>query len=270
MGHSKHIFDLLLRLWPLYKLGLRLGCQPAIGTVLKPAFSTKIHQVTMLPVNEPIPQGEQTVLPYSMLQELAERASARFIMNECVCRTHEDCRSYPTDLGCLFLGEGAARIHPSLGRLCDTDEASQHIRRGLQAGLYPLIAHTVIDAFTLGIPYKRMLTVCFCCECCCVVQRGLRKGPATLLKAIQPLPGLKVVVGEECAACGECVDACPVGAISMNHHAAKISPECKGCGICLNTCPYGAITLEMDGNADIMAACRDQIRGYADISSSIK
>ncbi len=165
MGRSKRIVDILLSVWPLYKLGLWMGRQPGLATVLKPVFSTKIHQVTMLPVNEPIPQGEQTVLPYSLLQELAERASARFIMNECICRAHEGCQTYPTELGCLFLGEGAARIHPSLGRLCTVEEASQHIQRGLQAGLYPLIAHTVIDAITLGIPYKRMLTVCFCCEC---------------------------------------------------------------------------------------------------------
>jgi Pyruvate/2-oxoacid:ferredoxin oxidoreductase delta subunit len=267
IGRSKRTYDLLLDLWPVYKLGMWMGRQPGLGSLLSPAFSPKIHQVTMLPVNEPIAQGKQTVLPYALLDQLVERASARFIMNECVCRSQEHCQAHPIDLGCLFLGEGAARIHPSLGRLCDVDEARLHLQRGLQSGLYPLIAHTVLDAFTLGIPYRRMLTVCFCCECCCLVQRGLRKGPASLLKVVQPLPGLQVHVGEACAACGDCVGKCPVGAISMNHHGAEISRDCKGCGICLNACPTGAIQLSMDGAAGLEEAFIERIRGYADIFS---
>ncbi len=266
MGRSKRTYEFLLNLWPLYKLGLWMGHQPGIGSILSPAFSPKIHQVTMLPVNEPIPQGEQTVLPYTLLQGLVEHSSARFIMNECVCRSQEHCRSHPVDLGCLFLGDGAARIHPSLGRLCDVDEARVHLQRGMQSGLYPLVAHTVLDALTLGIPYKRMLTVCFCCECCCLVQRGLRRGPASLLKVVQALPGLQVRVDEGCSACGNCIEACPVGAISMNHSAAQISSVCKGCGICLKACPEGAIQLNMEGETDLIEAFTERIRGYADIS----
>ncbi|HSB64939.1 MAG TPA: 4Fe-4S binding protein [Anaerolineales bacterium] len=267
MGHSKRAYHLLLNLWPVYKLGIWVGRKPGIGSVLSPAFSSKIHQVTMLPVNEPITQGQQTVLPYTLLEELVLRASARFIMNECVCRQQENCQAHPIDLGCIYLGEGAARIHPTLGRSCDVDEARQHIQRGMQAGLYPLIAHTVLDAFNLGIPYRRMLTVCFCCECCCLVQRGLRKGPASLHKAILPLPGLRVLVDQDCSACGNCVDVCPVSAISLNSHRAEINGQCKGCGICLNACPSGAIKMEMDGKTDLWSAFNDRITGYADITS---
>lgn len=267
MGRSKRLYDLLLSLWPLYKLGLWVGRQPGVGSLVQPVFSSKIHQVTMIPVNEPITQGDHIVLPYSLLDELVERSSARFIMNECVCRQHETCHSYPVDLGCLFLGDGAARIHPTLGRLCEVDEAKGHLQRGLQAGLYPLIAHTIIDSITLGIPYKRMLTVCFCCECCCVVQRGMRKGPTSLLKAIQPLPGLKVTVGDGCTACGDCLNSCPVGAISLNHRGAEINGACKGCGICLNTCSYSAIQMEVDGKTDLLSGFIERMKGYAHTAS---
>ena len=265
MGRAKRTYDLLLNLWPVYKLGMWLGRQPGLSRVLSPAFSSKIHQVTMLPVNEPIPQGEQTVLPYTLLEQLVERASACFIMNECVCRSQEHCHSHPVDLGCLFLGEGAARIHPSLGRLCEVDEARQHLLRGMRSGLYPLIAHTVLDAFTLGIPFRRMLTVCFCCECCCLVQRGLRQGPASLQKVVQPLPGLQLRVGDECIACGDCVSACPVGAISMNHRAAEINGSCKGCGICLKACPNDAIQLIIKNENDLKQEFITRLNGYADI-----
>jgi len=267
MGNPKRIYDLLLSLWPLYKVGLWLGKQPGIGSLLDPIFSTKLHQVTMIPVNESINQGDQIVLPYLLLMQLVEQASTRFIMTECVCRSHENCRSHSVDLGCLFLGDGAAQIHPSMGKSCNVEEAKRHIQRGVEDGLYPLIAHTMIDAVTLGIPYKRMLTVCFCCECCCVVQRGMRRGPASLMQVVQRLPGLQVVVGNECEECGDCVEACPAGAISLNHRGAEISEGCKGCGICVNACPIGAIRMEMNGKMDILAGFSQRIESYADISA---
>jgi UDP-glucose 4-epimerase len=267
MGRSKRIYDLLLSLWPLYKVGLWMGKLPGIGSLLNPIFSSKIHQVTMIPVNETINQGDQIVLPYSLLMQLVEQASVRFIMTECVCRSHETCQSHPVDLGCLFLGDGAAQIHPSMGRLCDVEEANRHIQRGMQDGLYPLIAHTMIDAVTLGIPYKRMLTVCFCCECCCVVHRGMRRGPASLSQVVQRLPGLRLTVGSECEECGDCIEVCPVGAISLNHRGAEISEGCKGCGICVNACPYGAIMMEMEGKMDLLAGFNERMKGYADISA---
>jgi ferredoxin len=259
--------ELLLGLWPLYKLGLWMGKQPGIGSLLDPIFSSKIHQVTMIPVNEAIMQDDQIVLPQSLLMQLVEQASTRFIMTECVCRSHEHCQTHPIDLGCLFLGDGAAQIHPSMGRLCGIDEAKRHVQRGLEDGLYPLVAHTVIDALTLGISYMRMLTVCFCCECCCVVQHGLRTGPTSLLQVVQRLPGLSVIVGAECADCGYCVEACPVGAISLNYHRAEISDACKGCGMCVNTCPYGAIKIEISRESDLLAGFSARMKSYADISS---
>lgn len=243
-----------------------MGRQPGIGRILNPVFSTRIHQVTMIPVNEVISQDDQYVLSFSILQQLVKSASARFIMTECMCRSHESCLNHPIDLGCLFLGDGATHIHPSMGRLCSIDEAQRHIQRAMNEGLYPLIAHTMIDAFTLGIPYSRMLTICFCCECCCVVHRGLRKGPISLLQIVQRLPGLRVLVGEECVECGDCIKTCPVKAISSNHRGVEISEDCKGCGICVNTCPYGAIKMVMEGENDLLTGFKERMKSYADIS----
>lgn len=267
IGRSKRIFDLLLNLWPLYKVGLWMGNQPGIGRLISPVFSRKIHQVTMIPVNEDITHSEQTVLPYNLLLKLVEKSSARFIMTECVCRSHESCQSYPIDLGCLFLGDGAAQIHPSLGRLCDMEEAIKHIEACMDRGLYPLIAHTIVDALTLGIPFKRMLTVCFCCECCCVVQRGMRKGPPVVKNIIQRLPGISMTVDTECEACGACIERCPVGAISLNHKGVEISEGCKGCGICVNACPYEAIRMEISGEKELLAGFSERMKSYADISA---
>jgi UDP-glucose 4-epimerase len=268
MGHSKWIYDLLLKLWPIYKASFWLGKQPGMEYLLKPVFNQKIHQVTMIPVNEAIADGNQTVMPYSLLMELVEQSSNCFIMHECACRKHESCQTHPIDLGCLFLGDGAAQIHSSLGEICDKRKAKQHIQNSLEAGLYPLVAHTMLDSFTLGISYKRMLTVCFCCECCCMVQGGLRKGPKSFLKVIQPLPGLRFTIGEECGTCGLCIEKCPVGAISANHRGVEINGECKGCGICVQECPNEAIKMEITGKREFLQGFNQRMKSYADITNS--
>ena len=267
MGHNKPFFELILGLWPLYKAGLWLGKQPGFGKLLNPVFSKRAHQVMMIPVNEVIFQDTQTILPYSLLQQLVQEASNRFIMAECVCRSHEDCRNHPQDLGCLFLGDGAAQIHPSMGRQCSVDEAQIHIQRGMEEGLYPLIAHTMIDALTLGIPYSRMLTVCFCCECCCAVHRSLRKGPLSIMQIVQRLPGLRIYVNEKCVVCGSCFESCPVRAIKLVNDSVEIGEGCKGCGICVKDCPYGAISMEMESEVDYINLFNGRISSYADILS---
>jgi ferredoxin len=51
------------------------------------------------------------------------------------------------------------------------------------------------------------------------------------------------VIGEDCVACGTCIDECPVGAISEGD-IYKINPdECTECGTCASVCPNQAISL---------------------------
>jgi len=53
-----------------------------------------------------------------------------------------------------------------------------------------------------------------------------------------------VVDKEKCNACGTCVDACPVEAITLKEKASVDKDNCTECGVCVDECPEGAITLE--------------------------
>jgi electron transport complex protein RnfB len=49
---------------------------------------------------------------------------------------------------------------------------------------------------------------------------------------------------EECLACGDCLDRCPVEAIELNQVAHVDQDRCIGCGLCATTCSAEAIVLE--------------------------
>jgi formate hydrogenlyase subunit 6/NADH:ubiquinone oxidoreductase subunit I len=46
-----------------------------------------------------------------------------------------------------------------------------------------------------------------------------------------------------CSGCGQCVDVCPAGAITMQDAKAVINQSlCKQCGLCVGQCPVQAIS----------------------------
>ncbi|MCQ2297581.1 MAG: 4Fe-4S binding protein [Bacteroidales bacterium] len=49
---------------------------------------------------------------------------------------------------------------------------------------------------------------------------------------------------DKCAACGTCINECPVGAISEGDVYSINPDECASCGTCASVCPMGAISEE--------------------------
>ena len=53
-----------------------------------------------------------------------------------------------------------------------------------------------------------------------------------------------VVDAEKCTACEECVEACPLEAISVPENVAVVDEAtCGDCGACVDACPNGAISV---------------------------
>jgi len=53
-----------------------------------------------------------------------------------------------------------------------------------------------------------------------------------------------VVDTEKCTGCGECVQTCPLEAITLQDNVAKVDEEtCGDCGACVDACPNEAISV---------------------------
>jgi ferredoxin len=270
MGRSKHTFDALMKLWPLGKVVNWLGNKPLLESLLRSQFGAQSNEATIIPVQEAVRGEKSVVLPYPLLAPLVERASTRVIMNECLCRRGENCQTYPHDFGCIFLGDGAAEINPAIGREVDVSEAMTHVQQGMGMGLVPLVVHSAFDAWMLGISYRRMLAICFCCDCCCAIRQGLRLGPPVFWDTVLRLPGLTVTVGPACTGCGACVDVCHVRAITLDNDRAQIGERCKGCGRCVDACPNGAISLHLADDVDVLGHLLAWVERRTDIGLGIR
>ena len=267
MTRSRFVFDLSMRLWPSGKVLNRLAKWPHLGSALSPYFEAQGHHAVIIPVQEAVRGSESVVLPYPILASLVEQASHRVIFDECLCRLGENCQAHPHGPGCLFLGEGASAIPSTMSRPVTTDQALQHARQAIDRGLVPLIVHSSFDAWLLGIPYRRTLAICFCCDCCCSVRQGLRLGPPAFWDTVHRLPGLSLSVGPECTGCGLCLGECYVDAISLTPDRVRISDECKGCGRCVALCPEGAITLHAGPEEEMLARLLGQLDRRTDFRS---
>ncbi len=52
-----------------------------------------------------------------------------------------------------------------------------------------------------------------------------------------------IVDKEQCTACGDCVEVCPVDAIEIRDELAHVEDTCNLCGLCVDSCEYEAIDL---------------------------
>lgn len=201
----------------------------------------------VIPVNRALASPEEMVVPAQVVERFVERAGFIWRMNACICRDARQCRDYPIDLGCLFLGEAAKGINPKLGRPVSREEALAHLRRCREAGLVHMVGRNKLDTLWLGVgPGSRLLTICNCCPCCCLWRILPDLAPGIGAK-VAGMPGVRVTVTGRCRGCGTCTrDICFVGAIRLDGKRAVVGEACRGCGRCVSACPHQAIELVLE------------------------
>lgn len=88
------------------------------------------------------------------------------------------------------------------------------------------------------------------------------KAATYLLKGYTELEPFVIEIDpEKCTGCGECVEECPAGAITLNDVAVVNEALCKGCGACGGVCPTEAINLR--------GYYYDQLRSMIDALSEV-
>ena len=185
----------------------RLTKLPIIGKILL-YITFEGDSLTVLPkeqvvieINKSLEKEKQFMLPSKVIEHFINKASKHWIMNFCICREGNDCKNYPKDLGCLFLGEGVVDINPHIGRLVSKEEALEHAQKCRDAGLVHVIGKNKLDAGWLGVKDdEKLLTICNCCECCCLAGT-LRVSSPKVSEVYQRMPGVHLEVQENCVGC---------------------------------------------------------------------
>jgi heterodisulfide reductase subunit A2 len=125
---------------------------------------------------------------------------------------------------------------------------------------------TVVDGVTIAGACQAPKTVA---ESVASGLAAVTHAAAVLKRGVAELdPQVAVVHAEACTGCGECVEACPFGAVSLvarngGQVATIEAAGCKGCGGCVPLCPEDAIDLRGYTDAQLRAMIDGLLAGVA-------
>jgi UDP-glucose 4-epimerase len=215
-----------------------------------------------LPINADIKMPDNTPMPLALLDRLIEEASHRVIFDTCGCRKAYECKDYPVEIGCLLLGDSSLDALGSSSREASVEEARELVRRAVDAGVVPYVGKARVDNLLFGVKERhRLLTVCFCCECCCIT-RFLTALPTKYLDPAFPrLEGVSIKVTDRCRGCGKCAEHCYLGVITIEDERAVIGERCRACGRCSLVCPNDAIDIRIE-DPDFLENTYERIRAH--------
>ncbi len=248
------LVKILSKLFPLRFLFAKFTKLPLIGNLMDNMFfeNDRIFYMPkdkLIEINHNINQDDSIILPSEVLNYFIDKSKNHVIMNFCLCRKSNNCQHYPQNFGCLFLGEAALKIDPKIGKHVTKEEAKEYVKKCREAGLVHLIGRNKLDSVWLNAkPPEKLLTICNCCECCCLWMM-LPNLSSEISSKVTKLKGLEIKVTDKCTGCGECIDICFVRAIKIVNNKAQIDMNCRGCGRCVEKCRFDAIDIVLDKNS---------------------
>lgn len=237
---------------------------PVLRSLLPRILEARGTSFTYIPVHERVELRGSIAMPIYVVEHFINRAVHHVILDFCPCRKSFGCKEFPEDRGCLFLGEGAREIEPSVGRHVGREEALAYLHSGVAMGLVPLIGKIDFDAVMLGVKkHNRLMTICQCCPCCCL-STSLHYASRGVRDFITRLEGVEVKVTEDCTGCSACVEACIFKQMKLVDDVALVGDECKGCGRCAAACKADAIRISIN-DPDFIKAYIDRIGANVDV-----
>jgi len=231
--------------YSMASFGLRLSGMPIIGWIIDLAASRRRLKVVTVPVGARFDRSPMAVLHYDAAKQLVEASSHILRTDTCVCRDARNCKDYPVDLGCLFLGQGArkmslhGRAHP-----ITKEEALAHLDRARRLGLINNAIWSSVELSALRVDPAHTVELCSCCPCCCLAFKT-KHASHTFLDGIAGFGVSRVASLDKCTRCTNCVPACPFDAIKVDLREGPVIDglRCKGCGRCVTVCRPEALKI---------------------------
>ena len=146
----------------------------------------------------------------------------------------------PLDV-CLIIGEPfagfVAEHHPRRSRWITQEEAVGILQAENERG-------HVHHAFFKDAMFGRYYAIC---NCCTLLLRRDAGAAAAARRCWPPLATSAELDEALCIGCGECIETCQFGALSLDGVTSRVDAEkCMGCGVCVSHCAQGALSLERD------------------------
>jgi H+/Na+-translocating ferredoxin:NAD+ oxidoreductase subunit B len=194
--------------------------------------STKAYRY--IPIHRSLEPEVQAVLPHDRMDTVMDNAT-RFAVAHCPCRVEaglmgKPCK-HPLEVCIKFDELAEYLIDRGIGREITREEAREIVRKSAEIGLVHFVDNAV----------GKVKHNCNCCGCACWNVGSIRrwKIPRDQLMAVY---FLRETDPEQCVGCGECIDICPVDAITLTDDIAVVDRNwCIGCGVCATKCEFDAL-----------------------------
>ena len=185
------------------------------------------------------------VLDHERATEVINKATHRAV-GVCYCRhkmSHvgKACDA-PLDICMTFNGTAESLIRHKIGRSVDVSECMDLLHQAYDCNLVQIGENGRED----------VNFICNCCGCCCEAMIAARR--FGLLHPVHTTNFLPEIQEDACTGCGQCINVCPVEAMSLVSASNPRKPQtkkarlreeiCLGCGLCIRACRDHHIALK--------------------------